>query len=202
LIYRFFLKPILDRFFALVLLLIFSPILLGTAFAILIKLGSPIFFRQLRPTQHGRIFKIYKFRTMSDEKDENGELLPDEVRLGDFGKFIRSTSLDELPQLINVLKGEISFIGPRPLLPEYLPLYSEFQNKRHNVKAGITGLAQIKGRNNLSWKNRFRYDVFYSKKISFCFDVKIAFLTIKKIIKRSDVSQSGNVTMEKFKGNK
>jgi undecaprenyl phosphate N,N'-diacetylbacillosamine 1-phosphate transferase len=164
-------------------------------------LGSPIFFRQLRPTKNGEIFKIFKFRTMSDERDSNGELLPDEVRLGTFGKFIRSTSLDELPQLLNVLRGELSFIGPRPLLPEYLPLYSDFQKQRHNVNAGITGLAQVKGRNNLSWKNRFRYDVFYSKKVSFGLDLKIAIMTIQKIIKRSDVNQSGNATMEKFRGN-
>jgi undecaprenyl phosphate N,N'-diacetylbacillosamine 1-phosphate transferase len=201
LIYRFFIKPFFDRLFALILLILFFPILIFVSIAIRIKLGSPIFFRQLRPTKNGEIFKIFKFRTMSDERDSNGELLPDEVRLGTFGKFIRSTSLDELPQLLNVLRGELSFIGPRPLLPEYLPLYSDFQKQRHNVNAGITGLAQVKGRNNLSWKNRFRYDVFYSKKVSFGLDLKIAIMTIQKIIKRSDVNQSGNATMEKFRGN-
>jgi undecaprenyl phosphate N,N'-diacetylbacillosamine 1-phosphate transferase len=201
LIYRLIFKPFLDRFFAILLLILFFPILIFVSIAIRIKLGSPIFFRQLRPTENEKIFKIFKFRTMSDEKDENGELLPDEVRLGSFGKFIRSTSLDELPQILNVLRGELSFIGPRPLLPEYLPLYSNFQKKRHGVKAGITGLAQVKGRNNLSWKNRFRYDVFYSKKVSFGLDLKIAIMTIQKILKRSDVNQSGNATMEKFRGN-
>jgi undecaprenyl phosphate N,N'-diacetylbacillosamine 1-phosphate transferase len=201
LIYRFFFKPIFDRVFALILLILFSPILISVSVAILFKMGSPIFFRQLRPTKGEKIFKIFKFRTMSDERDEKGELLPDEVRLGSFGKFIRSTSLDELPQILNVLKGEVSFIGPRPLLPEYLPLYSDYQKQRHNVKAGITGLAQVKGRNNLSWKNRFRYDVFYSKKVSFGLDLKIAILTIQKIVKRSDVNQEGKATMEKFRGN-
>jgi undecaprenyl phosphate N,N'-diacetylbacillosamine 1-phosphate transferase len=201
LIYRFFIKPFFDRLFALILLILFFPILIFVSIAIRIKLGSPILFRQLRPTKNENIFKIFKFRTMSDERDSNGELLSDEVRLRNFGKFIRSTSLDELPQLLNVLRGELSFIGPRPLLPEYLPLYSDFQKQRHNVNAGITGLAQVKGRNNLSWKNRFRYDVFYSKKVSFGLDLKIAIMTIQKIIKRSDVNQSGNATMEKFRGN-
>lgn len=198
--YRFF-KDIGDRLFALLLLIIFSPIILITAILIFAKIGRPVVFTQMRPTKDEKIFKIYKFRSMSNERDNKGELLPDEVRLGKFGKTLRSLSLDELPQLFNVLKGDISFIGPRPLLVEYLPLYSDFQKERHSVKAGISGLAQIKGRNNLSWKNRFRYDVFYAKNISLRLDLYILFLTIWKVLKRSDVSQNGKVTVEKFRGN-
>jgi undecaprenyl phosphate N,N'-diacetylbacillosamine 1-phosphate transferase len=200
LIYRDFIKPISDRVFALSILTIFSPVLLVTAVTIRIKMGSPVLFRQLRPTKDEKIFKIYKFRTMTDDRDSNGELLPDSERLKGFGKFVRSTSLDELPQIINVLKGDISFIGPRPLLPEYLPLYSDFQKQRHSVKAGITGLAQIKGRNNISWRNKFRYDVFYAKRVSFRLDLYIALMTVWKILKRSDVSQDGKATAEKFRG--
>jgi undecaprenyl phosphate N,N'-diacetylbacillosamine 1-phosphate transferase len=199
-LYRFF-KDIGDRLFALLLLIIFSPIILITAILIFAKIGRPVVFTQMRPTKDEKIFKIYKFRSMSNERDNKGELLPDEVRLGKFGKTLRSLSLDELPQLFNVLKGDISFIGPRPLLVEYLPLYSDFQKERHSVKAGISGLAQIKGRNNLSWKNRFRYDVFYAKNISLRLDLYILFLTIWKVLKRSDVSQNGKVTVEKFRGN-
>jgi len=189
-----------DRVSALSLLILFSPFLIVTAITVRVKMGSPVLFTQDRPTKDGRIFKIFKFRTMTDERDSNGELLPDEVRLIGAGKIIRSLSLDELPQLINVLKGDMSFIGPRPLLPEYLPLYSKYQYQRHNVLAGITGLAQVKGRNSLSWRNRFRYDLFYVKKQSLKLDLYITFLTIYKVLKRSDINQSGNATMEKFKG--
>jgi lipopolysaccharide/colanic/teichoic acid biosynthesis glycosyltransferase len=194
-------KSCLDRFLSLILLILLSPVMLLVAIAIKINLGSPILFRQNRPTKNGKIFKIYKFRTMNNDRDVNGNLLPDKERLKGIGKIIRSLSLDELPQLINILKGEMSFIGPRPLLPEYLPLYSPFQFQRHKVLAGITGLAQIKGRNNLSWKNRFRYDVFYIKHLSFKLDLYIIFLTIYKVIKRSDINQVGNITMSKFSGN-
>jgi len=193
-----YIKPITDKILAILLLILFLPIILITALLLFIKIGSPVIFTQMRPTKDEKIFKIYKFRTMSDEKDSNGELLSDEMRLKGFGKIIRSLSLDELPQLLNVLKGDISFIGPRPLLVEYLPRYSNFQKQRHLVKSGISGLAQIKGRNNLSWKNRFRYDVFYAKKISLKLDLYIIFLTIWKVIKRADVNQNGKVTAEKF----
>lgn len=198
--YRY-IKWVLDRIFALILIILLSPIIVLTAIFLLFTIGRPVIFTQKRPTKDERIFTIYKFRTMSNERDENGELLPDELRLKGVGQVVRSLSLDELPQLFNVLKGDMSFIGPRPLLPEYLPLYSDFQRQRHSVLAGITGLAQIKGRNNLSWKNRFRYDVFYAKHLSFKLDIYIFYLTIIKVIKRSDISQDGVVTAEKFKGN-
>jgi undecaprenyl phosphate N,N'-diacetylbacillosamine 1-phosphate transferase len=163
-------------------------------------MGRPIIFTQERPGYKGKIFKIYKFRTMTNEKDKNGELLPDEKRLKGIGKVIRSLSLDELPQLFNVLKGDMSFIGPRPLLVEYLPLYNEEQKKRHDVLPGITGLAQVNGRNAISWKKKFEYDVEYVNNLSFLMDMKIIFLTIQKVIKRDGISQEGNATMEKFNG--
>ncbi len=195
-------KSILDRVLALILIVVFSPIMVFVYLLLLFTIGRPVIFTQKRPTKDGRIFTIYKFRTMTNERDENGELLPDEVRLKGIGKIIRTLSLDELPQLFNVLKGDMSFIGPRPLLPEYLPLYSDFQKQRHLVLAGITGLAQVKGRNNLSWKNRFRYDVFYAKHVSLGLDIYILFLTIVKVIKRSDINQEGKATVEKFQGNR
>ncbi len=198
--YRF-IKNFLDRVFALILLVLFFPIILLTSIFLFFTIGRPVIFTQKRPTKDERIFTIYKFRTMSDERDENGELLPDEVRLKGVGKVVRSLSLDELPQLFNVLKGDMSFIGPRPLLPEYLPLYSDFQKNRHSVLSGITGLAQIKGRNSLSWKNKFRYDVFYAKHLSLKLDLYIIFLTVVKVLKRSDINQEGSVTIEKFTGN-
>ena len=198
--YKLFLKDVLDRILALILIIIFSPVMLITAILIYFKLKNPVIFTQIRPTKDEKLFKIYKFRTMSDERDENGNLLPDEVRLKGFGKTVRELSLDELPQLFNVLKGDISFIGPRPLLVEYLDKYSDFQKQRHLVKGGISGLAQIKGRNNLSWKNKFRYDVFYAKHVSFKLDLYIIWLTILKVIKREDVNQQGKATVEKFQG--
>ena len=198
--YKLFLKDVLDRILALILIIIFSPVMLITAILIYFKLKRPIVFTQIRPTKNEKLFKIYKFRTMSDERDENGNLLPDEVRLKGFGKTVRELSLDELPQLFNVLKGDISFIGPRPLLVEYLDKYSDFQKQRHLVKGGISGLAQIKGRNNLSWKNKFRYDIFYAKHVSFKLDLYIIWLTILKVIKRENINQQGKVTVEKFQG--
>ncbi len=162
--------------------------------------GSPFFF-QIRPGLHGKLFKIVKFKTMSDEVDEQGVLLPDAERLTTIGLFIRKTSLDELPQLLNVVKGEMSLIGPRPLLPEYLPLYSEEQQKRHNVKPGITGWAQVNGRNAIGWKEKFAFDVWYVNNVCFQLDLKIVFLTIKKVLVKEGISSDSSVTMEKFKGN-
>ncbi len=201
-IYKDLVKPVLDFSLALVLLVLFSPILLFTTLLIRIKLGSPVFFTQERPGKGGRIFKIYKFRTMTNERNEKGELLPDEQRLKGFGKFIRKSSLDELPQLLNVLRGEMSFVGPRPLLVEYLPLYSKIQARRHEVNPGITGWAQINGRNAISWEEKFALDVWYVEHISFWLDCKILWGTFHKVIKRKDINSNTNVTMEKFKGNK
>lgn len=199
--YGSFIKPLLDRVGALVLLIIFSPIMLLCAVFIKIKLGSPIIFSQPRPGKNGRVFFVYKFRTMSDERDKNGELLPDAKRLGSFGKFLRSCSLDELPQLFNILKGDMSFIGPRPLLVEYLPLYNATQARRHEVMPGITGWAQVNGRNAISWQQKFDLDVYYVDNLSFCLDCKIALLTIKKVFKRDGITDAHSVSAEKFKGN-
>ena len=165
-------------------------------------MGSPILFRQKRPGYKEEIFGIYKFRTMTNEKDKFGNLLPDDKRLVGIGKFIRSTSLDELPQLFNVLKGEMSFVGPRPLLEEYLPLYNEKQKRRHDVKPGITGWAQVNGRNAISWDQKFDYDVWYVDNQSFWLDIKILWLTFLKVVKRSDISSGTSSTMEKFTGSK
>ena len=195
------LKNIFDRTLALVLILLFSPIYLIVLLLIWWKMGLPILFKQKRPGKDGKIFEIYKFRTMTNDKDENGELLPDDQRLVGIGKVIRSTSLDELPQLFNVLKGDMSFVGPRPLLIEYLPLYNERQKKRHDVKPGITGWAQVNGRNAISWEQKFEYDVWYVEHQSFWLDVKIFWITFLKVVKRSDISSNTSATMEKFKGN-
>ncbi|RAX52579.1 undecaprenyl phosphate N,N'-diacetylbacillosamine 1-phosphate transferase [Helicobacter sp. 11-8110] len=199
--YPHFIKPILDFLLALFLIILFSPIILIVALLIRLKLGSPIFFIQERPGLNGKIFKIYKFRTMSNQRDSKGQLLSDELRLKGFGKFIRKSSLDELPQLFNVLKGEMSFVGPRPLLVEYLKLYNKEQARRHEVKPGITGWAQVNGRNAISWEEKFRLDVYYVKNISFGLDLKILYLTFFKVLKRKDINSSTNITMEKFKGN-
>lgn len=201
-IYKDLIKPILDISLGALLLALFSPILLLTALLIRIKLGSPVFFTQERPGKEGKIFKIYKFRTMNNACDKKGELLPDEVRLTRFGKRIRKSSLDELPQLFNVLKGEMSFVGPRPLLVEYLPLYSKEQARRHEVKPGITGWAQINGRNAISWEEKFALDVWYVNHLSFWLDCKILWRTFYKVLKRKDTHSHTSVTMEKFKGNK
>ncbi|OUT12990.1 lipid carrier--UDP-N-acetylgalactosaminyltransferase [Campylobacter concisus] len=198
--YRNFLKRLIDILGALFLLILTSPIIIATALFIYFKVSRDIIFTQERPGLNEKIFKIYKFKTMSDERDTNGELLPDEQRLGRFGKLIRSLSLDELPQLFNVLKGDMSFIGPRPLLVEYLPIYNETQKHRHDVRPGITGLAQVNGRNAISWEKKFEYDVYYAKNLSFILDVKIALQTIEKVLKRSGVSKEGQATTEKFNG--
>lgn len=200
--YKSLFKPLLDRLAALLLLLLLAPILIITALIIFITMGRPILFTQSRPGYHGKLFTIYKFRSMSNECGDDGELLSDEERLKGIGQKIRSLSLDELPQLFNVLKGDMSFIGPRPLLIEYLPLYTHFQAKRHDVKPGITGWAQVNGRNAISWEEKFRYDVDYVNQISLKMDLKIAYLTALRVIKKEGISQDGNVTMEKFKGGK
>ena len=196
------LKNLFDKTLALFLIILFSPIYIVVSLLIFFKMGSPILFRQQRPGYKEKIFGIYKFRTMTNEKDKFGNLLPDDKRLVGIGKFIRSTSLDELPQLFNVLKGEMSFVGPRPLLEEYLPLYNEKQKRRHDVKPGITGWAQVNGRNAISWEQKFDYDVWYVDNQSFWLDIKILWLTFLKVVKRSDISSSTSSTMEKFTGNK
>jgi len=195
-------KRIFDLFLSIFLIIIFLPIYILIAILIFWKIGSPILFKQKRPGKNGKIFSIYKFRTMTNEKNEQGELLPDEQRLVGVGKFIRSTSLDELPQLFNVLKGEMSFVGPRPLLVEYLPLYNKRQSKRHDVKPGITGWAQVNGRNAISWEEKFELDVWYVENQSFILDMKIFWMTLLKVLKRSDISSNTSITMEKFKGNR
>lgn len=194
------LKRLFDLISAGLALLLFGPILIIIACVILLTMGGPVFFRQERPGKNGTIFRIFKFRTMTNERDKSGELLPDEMRLKGIGKLIRSLSLDELPQLINVVKGDMSLIGPRPLLVEYLPLYSAEQQRRHDVRPGITGWAQINGRNAISWEEKFKLDVWYVEHISFVMDIKILIMTVKKVIKRDGISQEGNVTMEKFNG--
>lgn len=195
-------KNLFDKTLALFLIILFSPIYIIVSLLIFFKMGSPILFRQKRPGYKEKIFGIYKFRTMTNEKDAYGNLLPDDKRLVGIGKFIRSTSLDELPQLFNVLKGEMSFVGPRPLLVEYLPLYNQNQKRRHDVKPGITGWAQVNGRNAISWEQKFDYDVWYVDNQSFWLDMKILWLTFLKVVKRSDISSSTSSTMEKFTGSK
>jgi lipopolysaccharide/colanic/teichoic acid biosynthesis glycosyltransferase len=193
-------KRLFDIILSLILIVIFSPFYLIVSILILAKMGSPILFRQQRPGLNGKIFGIYKFRTMTNEKDANGELLPDEQRLLGLGKTIRSLSLDELPQIFNVLKGEMSFVGPRPLLIEYLDLYNNIQKRRHDVKPGITGWAQVNGRNAISWEQKFEYDVWYVDNQSFWLDIKILWLTFLKVVNRSDISSDSSATMEKFMG--
>ncbi|MDY3959639.1 sugar transferase [Romboutsia timonensis] len=182
-------------------LIVLSPILLITAVLIRIKLGSPIFFTQDRLGKDGKVFKMIKFRTMLDAVDKWGEPLPDEERLTSFGKLLRSTSIDELPELINVLKGDMSLVGPRPLLVEYKELYSPEQFRRHEVRPGITGWAQVNGRNTLGWSERFKLDVEYVDNYNIFMDIKILFMTVLKVVKRDGISQEGHVTMEKFNGN-
>lgn len=199
-IYERYVKRGLDLLLSLLALICLSPVLLITAILVRIKLSGPVIFRQLRPGKDGRIFELYKFRTMTDARDENGELLPDELRLTAFGKALRSTSLDELPELWNILRGDMSLIGPRPLLVKYLPLYNEEQRHRHDVRPGLTGWAQINGRNALSWEEKFRLDVWYVQNVRFSLDVKILFLTVKKVFCREGISAEGAATMEEFVG--
>ncbi|MCG4732677.1 sugar transferase [Casaltella massiliensis] len=199
--YERFIKRALDMILSGIAIIILSPILLIVAILVKTKLGSPVIFKQERPGLNERIFKMYKFRSMTDAKDENGELLPDEERLTSFGKKLRSTSLDELPELFNIFKGDMSIVGPRPLMVSYLPLYNEFQKHRHDVRPGLTGLAQISGRNLLSWKERFEKDISYVENISFTLDMKIIFNTVKSVIKRDGISSNTSETMEDFMGN-
>ena len=199
--YKFF-KRLIDIICSLIGLILFSPILLVVALLIRINLGSPVFFTQSRLGKDGKEFNMIKFRTMKDSLDKFGQLLPDEQRLTKFGKILRSTSLDELPELINVLKGDMTLVGPRPLLVEYKELYSERQFRRHEVSPGITGWAQINGRNAISWNERFELDVWYVDNISFLLDMKILVMTILKVIKRDGINEQGQASMSKFTGNK
>ena len=200
--YASFFKRLIDFILSGCAILILGLPLLIVALLIRVKLGSPVLFKQRRPGKDGKIFEIYKFRTMTDARDKDGNLLPDNERLTDFGKLLRSTSIDELPEIINIFKGDMAIIGPRPLLEEYLPLYNEEQAHRHDARPGLTGWAQINGRNTISWEDKFRYDVEYVRNISFMFDLKIFFLTIKKVFVREGINASVEVTMEKFKGSK
>ncbi|TAJ77011.1 MAG: sugar transferase [Gallionellaceae bacterium] len=194
------LKRSFDLLAALSILVILFPGLLVLTLLVRIKLGAPIFFCQTRPGKDGVPFTMYKFRTMTDARDENGNLLHDKDRLPRFGQFLRASSLDELPELLNVLKGEMSLVGPRPLLVEYLPLYSTEQARRHEARPGITGWAQVNGRNAISWEEKFKLDVWYVDNRSFWLDVKILWLTVWRVVRRTDISQEGHVTMEKFRG--
>lgn len=198
--YRYFFKRLIDFIASLIAIIILFPLLIIVAFLVKIKLGSPVIFKQARPGKNEKIFKIYKFRTMTNQTDEKGDLLPDKDRLTKFGKFLRSTSLDELPSLFNILIGDLSIVGPRPLLPEYLPLYNDFQRQRHNVKPGLTGLSQVNGRNDISWEEKFKLDVEYVKKLSFFLDVKIILLTFIKVFKREGINKKGQATTDYFKG--
>lgn len=193
-------KRSFDLFCSLIGLIVLLPIILLIASIIRLKLGSPVIFKQQRPGLHGKPFFVYKFRTMTDERDENGNLLPDHERLTKTGMLIRKLSLDELPQLFNVLKGDLSLVGPRPLLMEYLLLYNEEQARRHEVRPGITGWAQVNGRNAISWEEKFKLDVWYVDNQSFWLDIKILFLTVLKVFKREGINQDGHVTAEKFNG--
>jgi lipopolysaccharide/colanic/teichoic acid biosynthesis glycosyltransferase len=198
--FKFFLKPSCDFLIALLLLIILSPIIILTAFFLFIANNGKVFFLQPRPGLNSKPFRIIKFKTMKDAFDKDGNPLPDEVRLTKVGSIVRSASLDELLQLVNVLKGDMSLVGPRPLLMQYLPRYNPQQAKRHNVKPGITGWAQINGRNAISWEQKFKYDVEYVEKQSFLFDMKILCMTFINVLQRKGISADGHVTMEEFKG--
>lgn len=198
--YEKYVKRMFDIIISLTALILLSPVLLAVAVLVRIKLGSPVIFHQQRPGYHGKVFGLCKFRSMTDERDEKGELLPDEVRLTKFGKALRSTSLDELPELWNILKGDMSLIGPRPLLVKYLPLYNDFQKQRHDVRPGLTGWAQVNGRNAISWEQRFEYDVEYVKNISFIMDLKILFQTVAVVFRHSGINSANDATMEAFTG--
>lgn len=199
--YRLFFKRAFDIILSFTALFILFPVFLVVGILVRIKLGSPVFFTQDRPGKNEKIFKMYKFRTMTSETDETGTLLPDEKRLTTFGKILRSTSLDELPGLFNILIGHMSIVGPRPLLVKYLPLYDKEQRHRHDVRPGLTGLAQVNGRNALSWQEKFKYDVEYTRNITFLNDIKIILKTVLKVLKRDGINSETSVTMEEFKGN-
>lgn len=198
--YEKYIKRSQDFLLALLALILFSPVLAVTALLVRTKLGTPVIFRQERPGLDGKVFKLYKFRSMTDERDADGKLLPDEVRLTNFGKKLRSTSLDELPELINILKGDMSVVGPRPLLVQYLSRYNEHQARRHEVRPGFTGLAQVNGRNTISWEEKFDWDVKYVDHVTFLGDWKIIFKTVKTVLKRDGISSESSVTMEEFMG--
>ena len=198
--YERYIKRIQDFLCALLALIVLSPVLIIISLFVRVKLGSPIIFKQDRPGLNERIFTLYKFRTMTDECDENGELLPDEVRLTKFGKALRATSLDELPELFNIIKGDMAVVGPRPLLVRYLPLYNDEQRKRHLVRPGFTGYAQVNGRNNVSWEDKFAMDVWYANNIPFAGDLKIILATIVTVFKREGINSKTSATMEEFRG--
>ncbi len=200
--YAKYIKRILDFVLSLVALIVLSPVLLIVAILVRVKLGSPVIFKQQRPGKNEKIFTLYKFRTMTDKKDENGNLLPDSERLTKFGKLLRSTSLDELPELVNILKGDMAIVGPRPLLVKYLDRYSEHQRRRHDVRPGLTGLAQVSGRNAISWEEKFDRDIEYIENITFMGDLQIVLKTIKNVIKKDGINSTTSVTMEEFMGKK
>lgn len=199
-LYAKYIKRLLDFVLSGIALLVFSPLMLLLAALVRVKLGSPVLFRQERPGKDEKIFRLYKFRTMTDEKDADGNLLPDEARLTKFGKMLRSTSLDELPELWNIVKGDMSIVGPRPLLVRYLPLYNKRQRHRHDVRPGFTGLAQTHGRNSISWKEKFEWDVRYVEHITFLGDVRILLDTVGVVLRRDGISSETSATMEEFRG--
>ena len=199
-LYERFGKRLLDILLSGTALLVLSPLLLVTAILVRVKLGSPVLFCQERPGKNEKIFKLHKFRSMTDARDENGDLLPDKERLTAFGKALRATSIDELPELFDIFRGKMSIVGPRPLLVKYLPLYNEEQHHRHDVRPGLTGWAQVHGRNLTSWEERFQYDVEYVRHISFALDVKIVFMTVRCVFAREGISAEGSATMEAFAG--
>lgn len=206
-IYADYIKRFFDVFLATAALIVLSPVYLAVAVLVRVKLGSPVIFKQERPgkkdaTGKEKIFCLYKFRSMTDEKDENGKLLPDEVRLTKFGKWLRSTSLDELPELVNIIKGDMSIVGPRPLLVKYLPLYNDMQRRRHDVRPGLTGLAQIKGRNAISWEKKFAWDVKYVERIGFLLDAQILCKTVGAVFYKNGINSETSATMEEFTGSR
>lgn len=201
-IYKKYFKRPVDFILSFIAIIILSPILIAVAILVRFKLGSPVLFKQKRPGKNEKIFIMYKFRTMTDKKDEKGNLLPDSARLTRFGKMLRSTSIDELPELLNILIGDMSIVGPRPLLEEYLPLYDENQKRRHEVLPGLTGLAQINGRNAISWEERFKLDIIYVDNITFIGDIKIILQTVKKVFIKEGINSENSATMEPFKGSK
>ena len=199
--YKNFIKPAIDFVLALVGFLFLSPVFVLVAIGLFFANDGKPFFFQLRPGKDGKIFKIIKFKTMTDKKDENGNLLPDADRLTKIGSFVRKTSLDEIPQLLNVIKGDMALVGPRPLLPQYLELYNDFQRRRNEVKPGITGWAQVNGRNSISWEKKFEYDVWYVDNVSFLLDIKILIMTVLKVVKTEGINEQGQATSEEFQGN-
>lgn len=201
-IYSKYVKRIIDILLSLIVIVLFFWLYLIVAILVRVKLGSPVIFKQPRPGKDEKVFNLYKFRTMTDARDKDGKLLPDEDRLPEFGKKLRATSLDELPEFFNILKGDMSFVGPRPLLVKYLPLYNEEQRHRHDVRPGLTGWAQVNGRNLLSWEDRFEKDIFYVNHISFLMDLKIVFMTVAVVFRHNDINSATDATMEAFTGTK